>query len=200
MADTRMFQETRTMNTDVTSARLVGPPARSALSMATLAALCLTGAAPAAAALVQVDFSVTIDTTTSPLFGTVHHGSLAYDDASGVAGPGAETWYGLTRFAFAFDGVTLALADLAFADAVHDDGLFAGLEAVQHSGLFAFVPGLGGQPASFAFDLGGGHAGYGAISYRVLPSGQIDAPPTWVLLTLPLAALAWAGRRRGARS
>lgn len=155
----------------------------------------LAAAVPVAqAATVSYSFSVAVDS--GALAGQTFVGNFSFDDAQVPgAGIGGEDLFTLTSFNFGFGG-GLSLADLAYGDAAFLGGQFLGLDAGGAS--FSFLPANSPFAASFAYDLGGGQAGNGSVTYtpRV---GAVPEPATlWLALGL-LGGLAGVHRRITAR-
>ncbi len=160
----------------------------------TLSAAALTLSAPAAlAATVSYTFTVTPDA--GGLGGQSFSGNFSYDDAQ-VPMPGlfGGDLYGLSSFNFSFTGGPFSLTDLDYASAVIEGGVFTGLEV--GAATFAFTPASGPFAASFAYDLGGGTAGFGSIVYTARVA-QVPEPGTAWLAAGLLAGLAGLRRRRG---
>jgi hypothetical protein len=167
---------------------------------ATLAAVAVTSLAALApstshAAVVNYSFSVTVDTSTSPLNGSVFTGSFSFDNSTGTPGLGSETLYALSSFSFAFPGGPYSLGSLNYGDAVFEGATFKGLDAL--GSVFSFLPASVGQPAFFAFDTGN-DSGNGSLSFALVP-GVVPEPGSAALVLLALAGLA-VSRRRAAPS
>ena len=155
-------------------------------------ALGLAGAA-ANAAIVRYDFTVTIDgAATGPSLpgGQTYLGSLAFNDSLGMPGLPGETAFDLTAFSFDFNGMVYSLPDLFFGQAIKNNTMFVGADVT--ADVFSLVPGDGSFDPFFAYDLGGGDAGFGSVVY-VLNVAEVPEPGSAVLA---LAGLALLGLRR----
>ncbi len=158
-----------------------------------LAALGLSLASWASlAAPVTVNFSVTIDSVTSPLVGQSFTGSLSFDDALGSV-MGDETLFDLSAFSFDFAGGNYSLGDLGVASAVYKNGQFVGLDA-QGDG-FSFMPAWGGAEAYFGYDFGPDGMGNGSFAAQIDPGNGVPEPTGLALAGLGLFGLAAARRR-----
>lgn len=160
-------------------------------TMQTLALAATLVLAPAAqAALVQVDFQVTIDTA-GALQGQVFAGRFSYDDADFTPLLGDEL-SPLLDFDFSFAGQQYGLADLFYGDAVRTGGQFGGLDAA--AAPFSFLPAIAGFAPSFGFDLGNGVSGNGSFTWQ-LREAQVSEPASAALAAMGLLALALRRRR-----
>lgn len=160
----------------------------------TLSAAALTLSAPAAlAATVSYTFTVTPDS--GSLSGQSFIGNFSYDDAQvPVAGLFGGDLYELSSFSFSFTGGPFSKADLDYASAVIEGGVFTGLEV--GAATFAFLPASVPFPASFAYDFGSGDAGNGNIAFTPRVA-QVPEPGTAWLAAGLLVGLAGLRRRRG---
>jgi len=145
------------------------------------------------AAPVTVNFSVTIDSLTSPLVGQSFTGTVNFDDALGSV-MGDETLFDLSGFSFEFAGASYGLGDLFSASAVYQNGQFAGLD-VQADGFF-FLPAWGGAEAYFGYDFGPDGMGNGSFTAQIEPGNGVPEPTGLALAGLGLIGLAAARRRR----
>ena len=144
--------------------------------------------APATAAVVNYDFKVVVDASAPVHGGQTFLGSFAYDDSMGSTGLPGETLYELTGFSFDFNGTMYGVADLLIgAAAVFNGTVFGGVDV--DADVFAMRPASGGSAPFFAFDLGDGDSGNGAVDFT-----QAVSEPTSAALAL--AALALLGLRR----
>lgn len=169
------------------------------LSSPSLAALAVLGSAllaplaPAQAALVHYNFTVTPDDpTVAP-----SNGSFSFDDAQVPgASPFGEDLFALSDFSFSFAGGSYLLGDMDYADAVFSGGQFLGLDAVL-GGLFSLVPGATLPEAYFAYELQGQGA-FGSVAYQLDTNGggQVPEPASAWLALLGLLPLAGTARRR----
>lgn len=147
----------------------------------------------AQAATVSYSFSVAVDS--GSLAGQTFVGNFSYDDnpLTGIGtgiGIGGEDLYTLTSFSFDSGG-SLLQAALNYGDAAFLGGQFLGLDAGGAS--FSFLPANGPFVASFAYDLGGGQAGNGSVTYT--PRASTVPEPATLLLAMGLLG-GLAGVRR----
>lgn len=155
----------------------------------------LAAALPVAqAATVSYSFSVAVDS--GALAGQTFVGNFSFDDAQVPGtGFGGEDLFTLTSFNFGFNG-SLSLADLAYGDAAFLGGQFLGLDA--GGATFSFLPANGNFAASFGYDLGGGIAGNGSVTYTPRVETVPEPATLWLALGL-LGGLAGVRRAVTAR-
>ncbi len=175
---------------------LTRPFAATAAASRHLAAAALVAAtwfAPAHSAELSYDFSVTIDSVGSSLFGQSFNGTLTYDDAlpTGLGAAGQDL-FAVTAFEFDFAGQFYVRNDLFYADAAVLSPNFVGIEAAH--ALFAFTPGDGTFAPFFSFDLGLGDAGNGELVFTP-QAGLLPEPDTGLLALGALLAVAGLRRR-----
>jgi hypothetical protein len=157
-----------------------------------LASTSLVATTSAQAAPIHYDFSVTIDTVTSPLFNQSFNGSFSYDDAAvPMAGFDGEDLYPLIDFSFNFAGTFYGLSDLFYGDAAVLGADLLGLDAGALD--FAFLPGTALFPASFAYDFGTDDAGNGNLVFT--PATDAPEPALLWLLSGGVALLGLSKRR-----
>lgn len=155
----------------------------------------LAAAVPVAqAATVSYSFSVAVDS--GSLAGQTFIGNFSFDDAQVPGlGIGGEDLYALSTFNFGFGG-SLSIGDLNYGDAAFVGGQFVGLDA--GGATFSFLPANSPFAASFAYDLGGGQAGNGSITYTPRVETVPEPATLWLALGL-LGGLAGVRRAVTAR-
>lgn len=136
---------------------------------------------PAAqAATVSYSFSVAIDS--GSLAGQTFVGNFSFDDAQVPGlGIGGEDLYALSAFNFGFGG-NQSIGDLNYGDAAFVSGQFVGLDA--GGATFSLLPANSPFAASFAYDLGGGQAGNGSVTYTPRVAAVPEPATLWLVLGL----------------
>jgi hypothetical protein len=175
------------MTTQITKTVIKKAALALALSSAALVAV------PAQAAVISYDFSVTVDTVTSPLFNQSFAGSFSYDDAVvPTTGFDGEDLFPLVAFSFDFAGNLYGLSDLFYGDAaVSMSAELLGLDAGALD--FSFLPANTLFPAAFAYDFGAGDAGNGSLVFT--PAADAPEPALLWLLSGGVALLGLSRRR-----
>ena len=144
---------------------------------------------PAQAALVNVNFTVGIDS--GPFKNRSYTGRFAYE---GSQTPGrnifGETTFALASFSFVFEGLTANLTSFNTPTFwTLPQGEIPGLDGTAPT--FTFNAGLGGFAPTFAYDRGQGVAGFGTVVFA--PAISLPEPATAALV---LVALGWLRRNR----
>jgi len=161
-----------------------------------LAASLMFAAGSASAALIQHDFSVSIDS--GSLNGQSYSGQFSYDDA-GLTGNDSE-YLALSDFNFDFMGQNYTLADAAApAEAAFWMGDLVGIDLIVNatSPTFGFVDGVFDiADAYFAYEFANsavnGDAGFGSLTTQRV---TVPEPGTLALMLTGVALFGWQSRR-----